>query len=139
MVRDKDSSYEALIFLPPGTDATLEDGRDRLAQFYSERIEKGKVKITLEGGELKFQAGKWSIEVYEDEGPHVWREAEEIASTYGSRLPNSGMLALARRVFVLTSDPDPRREHDEDYFEVVVQLSEFPGAVAFDPGTGTFI
>lgn len=134
-----ESSYQALIFLPPGTDATLEDGRDRLLQFYSEDIARDKVKIRLKDGELSFRRGKWSIEVYEDEGLHVLKEADELAATYGARLHNSGMLALSRRVFVLSTDPDPRMEYDEDYFDVVVQLSEFPGAVAFDPGTGTFI
>jgi hypothetical protein len=139
MPRDKDTSYEALIFLPPGTDASLQYGRDRLVQFYSDQIEKGKARITFEDGKLTVRLGKWSIEVYEDEGLHVLREADDIASTYGLRLPNRGMLALARRVFVLSSDQDPRLEHGEDYFDVVVQLSEFPGAVAFDPGSGTFI
>ena len=108
-------------------------------QFYNAQIEKGKVKITLEGGKLTVRIGKWEIEVYEEDGLHVLRAADEIASTYGARLPNRGMLALSRRVFILTSDPDRRLEHDEDYLDVVVQLSEFPGSVAFEPETATFI
>ena len=139
MAGDNDRSYEALVFLPPGTDATLEDGRDRLVQFYSEQILKGRVKVTLKDGELKFRAGNWSIKVHEDEGSHVWREAGEIAATYGARLPNSGMLALARRVFLVSTDPDPRMEHHEDYLDVLLQLSEFPGALVFEPESGTFI
>lgn len=132
-------SYQALIFLPPGTEATLEDAYNRLIEKYSQDIEAGKVKITLKDGELSFRRGRWSMEIYEDSSPHVIGEAKEIAATYGARLPNSGMLTLSRRRFDLSSDPDPNMDHHEDYLDVVEEIGSFPGAVVFEPETGTFI
>lgn len=132
-------SYQALIFLPPGTDATLEDAYNRLLEKYSQDIEAGKVKITLSDGELSFRRGKWSMEIYEDSGPHVIGEAKEIADSAGPLMTSSGMLALSRRRFDLSSDPDPEAKRTNDFLDVVIELSSFPGAVAFDPSMGIFI
>jgi hypothetical protein len=124
--------YEALVFLPPACNGNLDLAeamlRRRLPAMMLTRTSSG---ITLSDG--------WRIGIGLSDEPHVIVESKWLIDRCGADRADADQLRAASRRFEVRTDDDPNMDRFNDYVYVLEVLTSFLGAVAFKPGSGTFV
>jgi hypothetical protein len=133
--------YEALILLPLGTSASLDDAEQLITGFI-ERQDAGKERYDLSrhGSTLYMAVGEWSVAIRFNASPSVIEEARQIGDYYGANRHDKELLATYGSRFEIESvTDDPGMDYFNDYVLILELLSSYPSAKIFDPQAQAFI
>lgn len=88
---------------------------------------------------IKLAWSNWSLRLLFAVASHVLIESKEIAAGVATHRANRDIIASCNRRIEITSAPDPKMDHFNDYIFVLEVLERIPGVVLFDPYAGTFM
>jgi hypothetical protein len=98
------------------------------------------VQIAIEPDYITITIEDWQMRISANGDPYVLEEAQEIAAKHlEPDDPNRAILATHGFRLEISCDEDLNMDYFNCYIYVLEALSEFPGAIVFDPSTTGFI
>lgn len=97
-------------------------------------------QIAIESDCITITVEDWQLRISANGDPDVLEESQEIAATHlEPEDPKRAILATYGFRLEISCDEDPNMDYFNYYIYALEALSEFPGAIVFDPSTTGFI
>jgi hypothetical protein len=131
-------SYQAFVMLPTENSPSL----DLVQQQIHQRFDGANppAQIAIESDCLTITVEDWQLRITANSDPSVLAESQEIAATHlEPEDPNQSILATYGFRLEISCDEDPNMDYFNYHIYALEALSEFPGAIVFDPSTTGFI
>ena len=131
-------SYQAFVMLPTENSPAPDAVKQQIQQRFD--LAHPVAQIAIEPDYITITIEDWQLRISANGDPYVLEEAQEIATQH-LELGDPKRAALATYSFRLeiSCDEDPNMDYFNCYIYVLEALSEFPGAIVFDPSTTGFI
>ncbi len=131
-------SYQAFVMLPTENSPSS----DLVKQQLQQRVDGATppAQIAIEPDYITITVADWQLRISANGDPFVLEEAQEIAATHlEPEDPKREILATYGFRLEISCDEDPNMDYFNYYIYALEALSEFPGAIVFDPSTTGFI
>lgn len=133
-------SYQVLALLPPHVNASFCEVAASLELKFRPLSPRWQIPdIVIGTDHIKLAWSNWSLRLFFAVAPHVLIESKEIAAAKATHRADRDIIASCDRRIEITSDPDPKMDHFNDYIFVLEVLERIPGVVLFDPYARTFM
>ena len=130
-------AYQAFILLPSDSEASIEDVRRILEDYYS-----GDVRdITFNDNENKLTVtiDDWDLSINRNSKPHVIEESREMADKFAGQRPDKNEIASSGVRLEVSTDDDDNMDYFNDYLEIIEKLGNFKGAKIWEGAQSEFI
>ncbi len=131
-------SYQAFVMLPTENSPSP----DLVKQQIQQRVDgvNPPAQIAIEPDYITITVEDWQLQISANGDPYVLEEAVEIAAAHlEPEDPKRAILATYGFRLEISCDEDPNMDYFNYYIYALEALSEFPGAIVFDPSTTGFI
>jgi hypothetical protein len=131
-------SYQAFVMLPTENSPSPDLVKQQLQQRFD--LANPLAQIAIEPEYISITVEDWQLRISANGDPYVLEEAQEIAAEH-LEPDDPKRVALATYGFRLeiSCDEDPNMDYFNYYIYALEALSEFSGAIVFDPSTSGFI
>lgn len=131
-------AYQAFVLLPSDSDASIEEVRRILEDYYSD----DERDVTFNETENKLTVtidDEWDLYIDRNSKPHVIRESQEMAEMFAAQRPDKDEIASSGVRLEISTDDDDDMDYFNDYVEILEQLESFPGAKLWEGAQSAFI
>ncbi|MBA3664653.1 MAG: hypothetical protein H0W61_10640 [Bacteroidetes bacterium] len=129
--------YSFLILIGEGSNASIEDLKTELNDFYKDDA-RG-VKLTLNGSLLTLNVNDWKLYIRYNSDSHVLKESQELAEEFAGDKPEKNQIAVCASRFEMSADPDVNMDYFNDSLFAQEKIEDFSNVFVFDANARGFL